>query len=185
MNTFNTTGFVSRNNATLNNKTNDGGLQTYYQMLQSTPGSISQLNHPGATFGNFADFGYHDNAIDDKVTLVEAGNGEGAIGSGGYFRSVDQFILALDKGWHVAPTNNGDNHKKGWGTSNTAATVVYTNDFTLSGIYTGVARPFGMVDRKQGFGCHLSSVRRDEHLQHGRYFECSPCDGKHYGNSSQ
>lgn len=112
MNTFNTTGFVSRNNATLNNKTNDGGLQTYYQMLQSTPGSISQLNHPGATFGNFADFGYHNNAIDDKVTLVEAGNGEGAIGSGGYFRSVDQFILALDKGWHVAPTNNGDNHKK-------------------------------------------------------------------------
>ncbi|QHW33951.1 hypothetical protein GZH47_26240 [Paenibacillus rhizovicinus] len=138
MNTFNTTGFVSRNNATLNNKTNDGGLQTYYQMLEGTPGSISQLNHPGATFGNFADFGYHENAIDDKVTLVEAGNGEGAIGSGGYFRSVDQFILALDKGWHVAPTNNGDNHKKGWGTSNTAATVVYTNDFTLSGIYTAL-----------------------------------------------
>ena len=96
------------------------------------------MNHPGATFGNFADFGYHDNAIDDKVTLVEAGNGEGAIGSGGYFRSVDQFILALDKGWHVAPTNNGDNHKKGWGTSNTAATVVYTNDFTLTGIYTAL-----------------------------------------------
>lgn len=135
MNTFNTTGFVSRNNATLNNKVNDGGLQTYYQMLKSTPGSISQLNHPGATFGNFANFGYHDNAVDDKVTLVEAGNGEGPVGSGGYFRSVDQFILALDKGWHVAPTNNGDNHKKGWGTSNTAATVVYTNDFTLNGIY--------------------------------------------------
>ncbi|WP_245987741.1 S-layer homology domain-containing protein [Cohnella lupini] len=138
MNTYNTTGFVSRNNTALNSKTNDAGLQTYYQMLENTPGSLSQLNHPGATFGNFADFGYHDNAIDDKVTLVEAGNGEGAIGSGGYFRSVDQFILALDKGWHVAPTNNGDNHKKGWGTSNTAATVVYTNDFTLSGIYTAL-----------------------------------------------
>ncbi|BBI35649.1 hypothetical protein KCTCHS21_50480 [Cohnella abietis] len=138
MNTFNTTGFVSRNNATLNSKTSDAGLQTYYQMLKGTPGSISMLNHPGATFGNFANFGYHDNAIDDKVTLVEAGNGEGAVGSGGYFRSVDQFILALDKGWHVAPTNNGDNHKKGWGTSNTAATVVYTNDFSLSGIYTAL-----------------------------------------------
>ncbi|GLX66903.1 S-layer homology domain-containing protein [Paenibacillus glycanilyticus] len=135
MNTFNTTGFVSRNNATLNNKTNDGGLQTYYKMLESTPGSISQLNHPGTTFGNFSNFGYYEDEIDDKVTLVEAGNGEGAVGSGGYFRSVDQFVLALDKGWHVAPTNNGDNHKKGWGTSNTIATVVYTNDFTLSGIY--------------------------------------------------
>ena len=66
MNTFNTTGFVSRNNAALNSKTNDAGLQTYYQMLKGTPGSISQLNHPGATFGNFANFGYFDNAIDDK-----------------------------------------------------------------------------------------------------------------------
>lgn len=135
INTFNTTGFVSRNNTALNNKTNDAGMQAYYQLLKNTPGSISQFNHPGPTFGNFSDFAYYDPQIDDKVDLVEVGNGEGAVGSGGYFRSIDQYILALDKGWHLAPTNNGDNHKKGWGTSNTCATVVYTNDFTLSGIY--------------------------------------------------
>jgi trimeric autotransporter adhesin len=135
MNTFNTTGFVSRNNTMLNNKTNDAGMQAYYGLLKNTPGSISQFNHPGATFGNFTNFGYYDAAIDDKVNLLEVGNGEGAVGSGGYFQSIDQYILALDKGWHVAPTNNGDNHKKAWGTSNTCATVVYTNDFTMNGIY--------------------------------------------------
>lgn len=135
MNTFNTTGFVSRNNTILNNKTNDAGMQAYYKLLENTPGSITQFNHPGPTFGNFSDFAYYDPQIDDKVDLVEVGNGEGAVGSGGYFRSIDQYILALDKGWHLAPTNNGDNHKKGWGTSNTCATVVYTNDFTMSGIY--------------------------------------------------
>jgi len=138
MNTFNTSGFVSRNNAVLNDKSNpakDAGMQTYYELLKNTPGSISQFNHPGPTFGNFTNFGYYSPAIDDKVNLIEVGNGEGTIGSGGYFPSYDQYILALDKGWHLAPTNNGDNHKKLWGTSNTCATVVYTNDYTMSGIY--------------------------------------------------
>ncbi|MFL0267572.1 PxKF domain-containing protein [Candidatus Clostridium radicumherbarum] len=135
INTFNTSGFVSRNNTALNNKTNDAGMQAYYQLLKNTPGSISQFNHPGPTFGNFSNFAYYDPQIDDKVNLIEVGNGEGAVGSGGYFQSIDQYILALDKGWHLAPTNNGDNHKKGWGTSNTCATVVYTNDFTMAGIY--------------------------------------------------
>ncbi|HWT74389.1 MAG TPA: InlB B-repeat-containing protein [Mobilitalea sp.] len=135
INTFNTAGFVSRNNTVLNSKANDAGMQAYYQLIKNTPGSISQFNHPGATFGNFSDFAYYDPVLDDRINLIEVGNGEGAVGSGGYFPSIDQYILALDKGWHLAPTNNGDNHKKGWGTSNTCATVVYTNDFTLSGIY--------------------------------------------------
>jgi trimeric autotransporter adhesin len=135
INTFNTQGFVSRNNTILNNKTNDAGMQAYYQLLKNTPGSISQFNHPGPTFGNFSNFAYYDPQIDDMINLIEVGNGEGAVLSGGFFRSIDQYVLALDKGWHVAPTNNGDNHKKGWGTSNTCATVVYTNDFTMGGIY--------------------------------------------------
>jgi len=135
INTFNTVGFVSRNNTALNDKTNDAGMQAYYKLLKNTPGTISQFNHPGPTFGNFSNFAYYDPTIDDKINLLEVGNGEGVVGSGGYFPSIDQYILALDKGWHVAPTNNADNHKKGWGTSNTCATVVYTNDFTMSGIY--------------------------------------------------
>ncbi len=124
INTFFTNGFVSRNNSELNSKTNDAGLQAYYTLLKNTPGSISQFNHPGTTFGNFSNFGYIDDSIDSRISLLEVGNGEGAIGSGGYFPSYEQYTLALDKGWHVAPTNNQDNHKKGWGTSNDGRTVV-------------------------------------------------------------
>jgi len=138
MNTFNTTGFVSRNNTELNNKSNNLGLQKYYQLLKDTPNSISQFNHPGPTFGNFADFGYLDPVIDQRISLIEVGNGEGAVGSGGYFRSYDQYIKALDKGWHLAPTNNQDNHKGKWGDSNTARTVIYTNDFSLDGLYAAL-----------------------------------------------
>ena len=137
INTFNTPGIVSRNNTTLNNKTKDAGLQAYYKLLSQTEGvnSISQFNHPGTTFGNFIDFGYWDAVVDTRMYMVEVGNGEGQIGAGGYYPSYEQYIMALDKGWHVAPTNNQDNHKGKWGNANDARDVILTDDFSESGIY--------------------------------------------------
>ncbi len=140
INTFNTPGIVSRNNATLNNKTKDAGLQAYYKLLSQTEGanSISQFNHPGTTFGNFIDFGYWDAVVDTRMYMVEVGNGEGQIGAGGYYPSYEQYIMALDKGWHVAPTNNQDNHKGRWGNANDARDVILTDDFTEGGIYAAL-----------------------------------------------
>jgi len=140
INTFNTPGIVSRNNATLNNKTKDAGLQAYYKLLSQSEGAnaLSQFNHPGTTFGNFIDFGYWDAVIDTRMYMVEVGNGEGQIGAGGYYPSYEQYIMALDKGWHVAPTNNQDNHKGRWGNANDARDVVLTDDFTEDGIYEAI-----------------------------------------------
>lgn len=140
INTFNTPGIVSRNNTTLNNKTKDAGLQAYYKLLSQTDGidSISQFNHPGTTFGNFIDFGYWDAVVDTRMYMVEVGNGEGQIGAGGYYPSYEQYIMALDKGWHVAPTNNQDNHKGRWGNANDARDVILTDDFTEDGIYAAL-----------------------------------------------
>lgn len=137
INTFNTPGVVSRNNTMLNNKTDDAGMKAYYNLLSQAEGekSISQLNHPGKTFGNFSDFAHWNPVIDSRVQLVEVGNGEGAIGSGGHFPSYEQYTMALDKGWHVAPTNNQDNHKGRWGNANDARDVILTDDFTEQGIY--------------------------------------------------
>lgn len=140
INTFNTPGLVSRNNKTLNNKTADAGLKAYYELLstQELADSINQFNHPGSTFGTFSDFAHYDAIIDTRIHLVEVGNGEGAIGSGGYFPSYEYYIMALDKGWHVAPTNNQDNHKGKWGNANDARNVVLTNDFSQEGIYEAI-----------------------------------------------
>ena len=140
INTFNTPGIVSRNNTTLNNKTKDAGLQAYYKLLSQAEGanSISQFNHPGTTFGNFIDFGYWDAVVDTRMYMVEVGNGEGQIGAGGDYPSYEQYIMALDKGWHVAPTNNQDNHKGRWGNANDARDVILTDDFTESGIYAAL-----------------------------------------------
>ncbi len=140
INTFNTPGVVSRNNKTLNNKTDDAGMKAYYALLSQAEGatSISQFNHPGTTFGNFKDFNYWDPVIDSRMYMVEVGNGEGAIGAGGYYPSYEQYIMALDKGWHLAPTNNQDNHKGKWGNANDARDVILTDDFSEQGIYEAI-----------------------------------------------
>ena len=140
INTFNTPGIVSRNNSTLNNKTADAGMKAYYALLSRADGadSISQFNHPGSTFGTFSDFAYWDAVLDNRIFLVEVGNGEGQIGQGGYYPSYEYYTMALDKGWHVGPTNNQDNHKGKWGNGNDARDVVLTDNFTEEGIYEAI-----------------------------------------------
>ena len=140
INTFNTPGIVSRNNTTLNNKTSDAGMKAYYALLSQPEGanSLSQFNHPGSTFGTFSDFSYWDALIDSRICMVEVGNGEGQIGAGGYYPSYEYYTMALDKGWHVAPTNNQDNHKGKWGNANDARDVILTDDFSEQGIYDAI-----------------------------------------------
>lgn len=132
INTFNTNGFLSRNSK-IGGKAVD--LQMYYNEIKKYPESISQLNHPGSTFGDFNDFGYYDPQVDKVVSMIEVGNGEGPVRGTGYFPSYELYTRALDKGWHVAPTNNQDNHKAGWVTANNARTVVLAPSLSRESVY--------------------------------------------------
>ena len=162
INTFNTPGIVSRNNTTLNNKTDDAGLRAYYALLSQAEGadSISQFNHPGTTFGNFKDFAYWDPVIDSRMYMVEVGNGEGQIGAGGYYPSYEQYIMALDKGWHVAPTNNQDNHKGLWGNANDARDVILADTFTEEGLYEAIRalRMYATEDKNLELGYTVNGL---------------------------
>lgn len=131
INTFNTPWFASRSNSSMD-------LSSYYTKIAADTDSISQLNHPGTTFGDFADFGYYSQGADNVVQLIEVGNGEGPVGGSGYFPSYEYYTRALDKGWHVAPSNNQDNHKAGWITANDARTVVLSSELTRNSIYEAI-----------------------------------------------
>ena len=162
INTFNTPGIVSRNNSTLNNKTDDAGMKAYYALLSQEEGknSISQFNHPGTTFGNFKDFNYWNPVIDSRMYMVEVGNGEGQIGAGGYYPSYEQYIMALDKGWHLAPTNNQDNHQGRWGNANDARDVILTDNFTEEGIYEAIRamRMYATEDKNLQLGYTVNDL---------------------------
>ena len=160
-NTFNTYGTISRNNAELNNKTGYAGMHRYNDLMYYANNGldidgnpvaegvktkyiedapvVSEFNHPGVTFGNFDNFAGYNPSRDSVLSLIEVGNGEGAIGGSSYWPSYSQYDLALAKGWHVAPTNNQDNHKGKWGDANTARNVIVTDDFTEAGLYRAMA----------------------------------------------
>ena len=169
INTFNTPGIVSRNNSTLNNKTADAGMKAYYALLSQEEGknSISQFNHPGTTFGNFKDFNYWDPVIDSRMYMVEVGNGEGQIGAGGYYPSYEQYIMALDKGWHLAPTNNQDNHQGKWGNANDARDVILTDNFTEEGIYDAIRalRMYATEDKNLELGYTVNGLMMGSRIE--------------------
>jgi hypothetical protein len=89
-----------------------GGRQIHmldvWDELAKYPEAIFQFNHPDAYWGDFEDFGYYNQAADDQTALMElvdvVQNGE----------KFDRYIRALDNGWHVAPSWNGDKHNETW-----------------------------------------------------------------------
>ena len=131
INTLNTPGFQSRKQAGYTDATDC--LQNYYKTLQKVPNSVNIFNHPSTKWGHFNDFAYYDVNTDNVMNLLELG---------GYHKLTKSFTeycnyynRALDKGWHVSPANNQDNHKKQWGTENPRRTVILANSLSEANIY--------------------------------------------------
>ncbi|MBQ6430934.1 MAG: S-layer homology domain-containing protein [Oscillospiraceae bacterium] len=158
-NTFNTYGVVSRNNRQLNDKLGYAGMHLYNDLMVNAdrgldengkPVSrtkyienapvVSQLNHPGVTFGTFDEYAGYNEDRDEIICLIEVGNGSGSVLNSGYWRSYSEYDKCLAMGWHVAPTNNQDNHGRRWGDSNTHRSVIVTNDFTEAGLYRAMSQ---------------------------------------------
>jgi hypothetical protein len=135
INTYNTPGYVSRNDAYFN-LAGGLGLQRYYAEISKYSASISQLNHPGTTFGDFSDFAYYNAQTDAVLNLIEVGNGDGTNKqlNAGYWRSDAYYDRALELGWHLAPTNNQDNHRANWGVANDHRTVALVESLTRDNI---------------------------------------------------
>jgi hypothetical protein len=153
INTFNTVGYDTRTHTAMN-------LTAYYAQLALHPDSISQLNHPGTTFGTFDDFGHWTAEADAVVNLVEVGNGEGVVHEAGYFPSYQYYQMALDKGWHVAPSNNQDTHKGNWMFSNDARTVILAPELTRDSLYEAIRqkRVYATEDKDLQVTYHLNGA---------------------------
>ena len=129
INTFNTPGWESRNQEAYAHQPT--ALETYYKALTAVPGSISQFNHPGTFYGEFENFGHYSAEYDEMLHLLEVG-GEGD------FTAYEYYTKALDAGWHVAPSNNQNNHNGLWGDANSARTVVLADTLTEQSLYDAI-----------------------------------------------
>lgn len=126
INTFNTPGWQTREQEGFQT------LTTYYDVLLTVPGSISQFNHPGYTYGDFRSFGHYSPDYDSVIQLLEVG-GEGGM------TAYEFYVQALDAGWHVAPTNSQNNHNGSWGDASSARTAVLAKALTEESLYEAMS----------------------------------------------
>ena len=124
MSTFFTPGFASRDQDAY--QMYQDGMEHYFQALLSVPESVSQFNHPGTTYGDFKAFSSYSPKLDTVISLIEVGSGAGSE----YKTYFDAYVQALDQGWHLAPTNNQNNHTGNFGNANTCRTVVLAEELT-------------------------------------------------------
>ena len=127
--TFNTPGWQTRDQADFENVPT--ALENYYKALTAVPGSVSQFNHPDDIHGDFERFDHYGPQYDAAVSLLEVAGEDGVVDCGYYDR-------ALDEGWHVAPTNNQNNHKGQWGDASEARTVVLAKSLTEEALYAAM-----------------------------------------------
>lgn len=127
--TFNTPGWQTRDQADFENVPT--ALENYYKALTAVPGSVSQFNHPDTVHGDFERFDHYSPQYDAVVSLLEVAGEDGVV-------DCEYYDLALDKGWHVAPTNNQNNHDGQWGDASGARTVVLAKSLTEEALYAAM-----------------------------------------------
>ena len=127
--TFNTPGWQTRDQEDFENVPT--ALENYYKALTTVPGSVSQFNHPDTIHGDFERFDHYSPEYDEAVSLLEIAGEDGTV-------DCEYYHLALDKGWHVAPTNNQNNHNGQWGDASRARTVILAETLTEEALYAAM-----------------------------------------------
>lgn len=129
MSTFNTPGFLSRDREGY--KLYKNGMEAYFEALMEVSASVSQFNHPGTFYGDFKAFSGYSPELDEVICLIEVGSGA----KSEYQTAYDAYVQALDAGWHLAPTNNHNNHEGQFGTADTGRTVILAETLTEQSLY--------------------------------------------------
>ena len=89
INTFGTSGWQTGNQLS--------SLEAYLNILERAPGSVNQFNHPGTAYGTFDGFRDYNPRYDRLMQLMEVFGEPGT-------EYLSEYFLALDAGWHLAPT---------------------------------------------------------------------------------
>lgn len=102
-------------------------LSDFYDWLAQHPEATGMFNHPG--WMNFNDWEYRADA-EPMMQLLEVGNGAYSY----YVWTEEEYLKALDYGWVVGPSNNGDTHSDEWALDNPGRTGIWATELTYDGV---------------------------------------------------
>ncbi|WP_436700639.1 metallophosphoesterase [Nocardioides sp. BYT-33-1] len=104
-------------------------MYTFFARIKQDPDAIGQFNHPSATGkGRFFGFNGLDRAVDESMELIEVKSAA----------QLDEYVAALDTGWHLGPVWNGDEHSATWVSGNQAISGVWADEHSLEGLYAAM-----------------------------------------------
>lgn len=130
MNTYNIDFFINPYETRFND------IPVYYDTLKAYPDSINQWNHPWSSGNRHLDgFEPYDAELDKVLQLLEVNPIESKELGGLYY-----YVKALDKGWHISPVGNQDNHKENWGTQNNLRTGLLVDQLTEQHFFDAVRK---------------------------------------------
>ncbi len=113
-------------------------INKFYAELIRYPPAIMQFNHPDfrtdLPLFNYRQYEYRQD-IDEIISLIELKTPYN-IGD----KHELSYIEALDKGWHLSPTYNQDNHDMDWGTKNDYRTAVWLPELTRDNLIDGLKK---------------------------------------------
>jgi hypothetical protein len=110
-------------------------LQNLYSLfLDNTDKNfIAQWNHPTET-NSYENFAYYSESLDSHINLIEWWNAQDSE----YFE--DKYQLALDRGWHVAPVANADDHGGRWIKGYTHRTVLLSQELSQDALFEAMRK---------------------------------------------
>jgi len=101
-------------------------MKTFYHWINMN-NAIAQFSHSGREQGIFNNFTYSE-SVADNFCMIETGNKNSGNVDNVYY---PYYIIALDNGWKVSPSNNQDNHEL---KHNSHRTFVVAPELTRNGI---------------------------------------------------
>ncbi|MCX7959216.1 MAG: CehA/McbA family metallohydrolase, partial [Deltaproteobacteria bacterium] len=114
---------------------NDHINKFYTELLRYRP-AFMQFNHPDYNpelpMYNYRQYNYRED-VDEIISLIEV---KSAFDEGD--REELSYIQALDKGWHLSPVYNQDNHNPDWGTQNDCRAAVWLKSLTRDNLIEGL-----------------------------------------------
>jgi len=119
-----------------------GGWDLLTSFVRANPPAFAQFNHPGrySWFNNWDDFNYVNSSVDSVFPLIEFQN---------ITEAQNFYERSLNKGWHVSPVWNQDNHYGDWGLKNNGRAGIWATDLSRSSLYNAIRnrRTFATMDK--------------------------------------
>ncbi|MBF0431387.1 MAG: CehA/McbA family metallohydrolase [Fibrobacteria bacterium] len=117
-------------------------LNSFYDFVAEKGDAFGQFNHPDDDdlFSNWNDMEYKNASIDSAFPLIEFQE---------LWQATNWYEKALNKGWHLSPGWNQDNHDRNWGTMNEYRMGIWSDSLTRESLFNGIkkGRTFATMDK--------------------------------------